>query len=116
MAEIKKGEHFVVRRGFEYNSSSFLLPSGEIATPQNDENPKHDRSQEGRLFLAVEVCSPMVAAECVHGSHRDIMCANMGGSSRLVPHRITFNMDEVELWPVTKAFVDAMLQPERKPA
>ena len=107
MAEIEKGEYFVVRRGFRLGKAlSFFAERREAwqQSAEDEDEPRFDRSYEGLLYLALEVCGPMVAAVCVQGDKY--------GTSH-VGERTAFNTDEVELWPVSQAYVAALVQKTR---
>lgn len=73
MATIEIGDLFVVTRGFELNDfDPFDLPFdaegnyiGKSTTGNNVKTKRYDRSYEGDIFLAVEICGPMIAARRV---------------------------------------------------
>ena len=73
MATIEIGDLFVVTRGFELNDfDSFNLPFdaegnyiGKSTTGNDVKTKRYDRSYEGDIFLAVEICGPMIAARRV---------------------------------------------------
>lgn len=109
MAEIETGDYFVVRRGYPMGQLPPLLsffgpPStgydGWLTPSKPDEptGPKYDRSWEGMLFEALECCPPMIAGRAVWTT---------GYKEDRVGQVVSFNMDEVELWPVTRKYAVA---------
>lgn len=104
MAIPEKGEYFVVRRGFKLNTeslSSVLFPREPWqGQPEALKEPRYDRSYEGDLFLAVEVCGDAVVAKLVHRT----ATYRPGRKGDL----IVLSAADMELWPVTKAFAEAM--------
>jgi hypothetical protein len=96
MATIEKGEAFIVKRGREYDKTPVMTLFG-MAPVSSEPQIAHDRSYEGMVFLAVEVCGSHVAAKYLGGKKwwRD-------------EPAVMFDVEEMELWPVTDAFVAAM--------
>lgn len=90
MAQIERGEFFVVTRGFELHADQ--VGPGES-------KPRYDRSYEGCVFKALEVCGTVIAAQCVHaeGHKRDWM-------GRV----FSLHTAGLEVWPVTAAYVAAL--------
>lgn len=101
MTQIEKGEHFVVVRGFEMGKPLpvFAAMYGET---DKDDKPRYDRSFDGCLFLALEVCEDVIAARCVAAS--DTWKQQYVGTVR------SLNTRELEVWPVTEAYATAMLE------
>jgi hypothetical protein len=100
---IEPGDYFVVARGFKYGDSSSMfvfsaLFGGCGETPKEKED-QYDRSHEGRVYRAEEVCGPAIAARCVHG--------NIFGGVK-PGDVLSLNTNDVEVWPVTKKYVDAL--------
>lgn len=93
--EIETGDYFVVTRGFKYGCINFNL----FGTPR-DEEPSYDRSYGGCVFLAREVCGPMVAAKCVYSEH--------DYKGELVGKTISLNTSEVEVMTVTAQYLEKM--------
>lgn len=79
--QIDINEYFMIVRGVELR------------------NGRTDRSYNEAVFLAMEICGPLIIAKCVKpSSHR---FPNM--------HEvITFNTNEVEMWPLSKLAVKAL--------
>lgn len=102
MAVIEQGEHFVVKRGVEYYPGAFAQMIG-VGDASSEPEVRYDNSFRGCLFLADEVCEPFVACTCMFARG----WPEVGSAS-------SFNMDEVELWPVTQAYADAMLADHAK--
>jgi len=103
---IEKGEYFVVTRGVELHKmpslSLFPFDMGE-SWKQNrdvDEKPRYDRSYVEKVFQALEVCGDHVAARCVFG--------DKGGEYGLLNKTISLNLTELEIWPVTKEYIEAL--------
>jgi hypothetical protein len=107
---IEPGDYFIVTRGVETNRHpSFttgydgFLKATEIVT----DKPTYDRSHDGLVYLAIEVCGQMIAAKCVGGSwsyHR----SHVGRVRSL-------NTSEVEVWPVTEAYANAVIEGGAEP-
>jgi hypothetical protein len=103
---VERGEYFVVTRGFELLGPSMVrsVLFGEELEPwkeQRDDKPQHDRSMEGVVFEAVEVCGAMIAARVVVQRSTYAGCYPLGKCASI-------NTTEVEVWPVTKAYVEAL--------
>ncbi len=92
---IDKGEFFVVKRGFKYHSVTVFPFTTTI-----DDGPRYDRSYEGMVFVANEVCNEHIAALCVYSEHVGIT-PNVG-------KMCTMNTTELEIWPVTNKYVEAL--------
>ena len=109
--DIEIGEYFVVKRGIELNNSIcsvFTSPFTDSAFNKNndDKPPRYDRSHEGLIYKALQVCDEHIAAECVF--------AESYKSSRL-GKRISLNTSEIEIWPVTEKYVACFLIQEASP-
>ena len=105
---IENGEYFVVKRGIElYNRTLSLFPSEDpfadsiLGKENEDKPPSYDRSHEGRIYKALQVCDEHIAAECVFD--QDTSRYNVQGK------RISLNTSEVEIWPVTEKYVACFL-------
>ena len=102
---IEKGDHFVVTRGFEYHKmpvfSIFNPPDPTESWKQNkkDEEPQYDRSYNGMVFLADEVCESVIAATCVWA---------MGYKEEKIGEKYSLHTNELEVWPVTKKYIEAL--------
>ena len=101
---LEKGDYFAITRGIKLNKShpfslfGFMGLQGESWKENNQEEaePSYDRSYNDCIFLAREVCMPMVAAEIIHGhSYGD----------KVVSLRLT----EIEVMTVTKQYVEELL-------
>lgn len=102
--EIEKGDYFAITRGIKLNTTSpfslfgFMDMQGESwKTNGQDEKaePHYDRSYHDCIFLAREVCMPMVAAEIIFGH-------SYGNKI------ISLRLNEIEVMPVTKQFVEVL--------
>lgn len=98
---IEAGEYFVITRGAKLPRHAsvlgFMSPSSPVETDW-----EYDRSHEGKVFQAVDVCGPVIAAKCVHVSysyHKDY-----------IGKVISLNTSEIKVWPVTKRYVAALEQ------
>lgn len=110
MAQIEPGEYFVVTRGFRLQTANTLsLSTFDIgAQPQRDSEPHYDRSHEGLIYYAEEVCGDMVAAKCVavDGHHH--------WKQQHIGKTVSLNTSEVEVFPVTEKYVQAVTSAERQ--
>ena len=102
---IEVGEYFVVKRGIRLNDMSFsMFQSPFSASAQNQEQkdkpPRYDRSYNGMIFKAREVCGEQIAAEYVFGEKKGWI--NIGDV-------ISLNTSEIEIWPVTERYVACFL-------
>lgn len=100
---IETGEHFVVQRGWRMGDGAssgyiYAMAMGREPPPP-DTAPRYDRSWEGCVWRALEVCGEMIAGEIVHAPFHKKDC---------VGRREILNGGDVTLWPVTAAFVEAM--------
>ena len=102
--EIEKGDFFAITRGIKLNTSNplsffgFMGMEGESwkTNRQVDEDePKYDRSYHDCVFIAREVCMPMVAAEIVIGHTYGNRC-------------ISLNLSEIEVMTLSKQYVEAL--------
>jgi hypothetical protein len=96
--QIEKGELFVVTRGYQcgrISSDPIFAAAFGIPVQPELEQPQYDRSYEGRVFRAIEVCGPVIAAEIVFG---DVYSSKIR----------SLNTNEIEIWPVTQAYLDAL--------
>lgn len=89
---IETGELFVVTRGWKLGSIGLL-----IGIPESGE-PAYDRSHEGNVYRALEVCGPMMAGEIVYAKSYG---AKIGDKRPI-------NTNEVEVWPVTESYLAAL--------
>lgn len=111
---IDKGELFVVTRGFEFGRGSDMLLSifsgydGWLKPPKKPEEKQYDRSDEGLVFRALEVCGDMIAAEVVAVSHSARWKKDRLGK------RYSINTREVEVWPVTYQYLAALTPSQEK--
>lgn len=99
---IEKGDYFTVTRGYEYNPAAFASIFSPVAV---ETKPQYDRSYDGVIFRAVEVCGPMVAAEVIVGRDFVIDGRNCGAYKH---KRISLNTTEVELMTVTPEYLAAI--------
>jgi len=100
--DLEKGDYFAITRGIKLNTRpfsslfGFMGEQGESWKTNQDENePHYDRSYHDCVFLAREVCMPMVVAEIIHGHSY---------GSKVVSLRLS----EIEVMTVTKAYVEAL--------
>ena len=101
--EIEKGDYFTITRGIKLNMSKpfsflgFMDMEGKSwkTNKQEDDEPKYDRSYHDCVFLAREVCMPMVAAEIITGH-------TYGNKI------ISLNLGEIEVMTVSKQYVEAL--------
>lgn len=98
--QIEPGEFFAVTRGERITASAFptltvfgFLPEYESPT----EEPKFDRSFEGDIYLAMNVCGPLIAARRVFASR-----------TRYMPETLSLNANDYELWPVTRGYAKSL--------
>lgn len=98
---IEKDELFAITRGFELDHSfdSILDAFEGVATQARTQN--WDRSHEGCIYKALEVCGPLISAECI------FFDKDSPGYSR-VGKKLSINTNEVEVWPVTKAYLTSL--------
>lgn len=99
--QIEKGDYFIVERGFELNTrgmSSFASLLG-FPEPKQDDRPQYDRSYNGLIFEALEVCGVMVAARCV---------VSTKGWGDDVGEVLSLHTNELELMTVTREYVDSI--------
>jgi hypothetical protein len=96
--QLEKGELFVIVQGVQLADLSFPIDwgDGELRT-QADRKPQHDRSDEGKVFRVLEACGEVVAGkvEWQNGRYSDDR-----------PRSI--HTHEVEIWPVTEAYLSAL--------
>lgn len=105
---IEAGEYFAIVRGFEYRGQTeFSLFSGYdgFLNPPTATPKLHDRSHDGCLFRAREVCGPLIAAELVAGDKH---------GHWEYDQIFSLNTMEIEVWPVTQQYADAMLAERAK--
>jgi len=99
---IDVGEYFIVKRGIELNTSTFSLAPTDpfmdsiLGTQNENKPPQYDRSHEGLIYKALQICGEHIAAECIYAE---------GYKSATVGKRISLNTSEVEIWPLTKKYV-----------
>ena len=92
--DIESGEYFSITRGIRLNTTSlFSFSSTEVE--------HYDRSYEGLIFLAEEVCYPMVAAKLVYSPTKKQWIK--------VGDIIPVNLRELEIMTLTKKFVETVL-------
>lgn len=99
---IEQGDYFVVTRGFPLSMDSWsafseMLGGGGVSTKQEQQ---YDRSHEGEVFLAVEVCGPVIAARRVFTRSR----------YHPLGEALSLNTSELEVWPVTKQYLASLQQ------
>ena len=97
--ELEAGEYFAITQGIKRSDATFFssflgLDSESWKKPQEDKEIRYDRSYEGLVFLACEVCYPMVAAKLVFGD-----------KSWIGP-TVSLNLEEIEIMTLTKKYVD----------
>ena len=102
---IETGEYFVVKRGVQLNDSfESIFQSPFAASAQNkeqkDKPPRYDRSYNGMIFKAREVCGEQIAAEYIFGE---------GKRWIKIGDVISLNISEIEIWPVTEKYVSCFL-------
>lgn len=99
---IERGDLFVVTRGFLLGRmpSFASMFGGFDSEPSQTETQNWDRSHEGRVFKATEVCGPVIAGEIVFLPDRI--------SHRKLGEVIPLNTGEVEVWPVTPQYLAAL--------
>ena len=108
--EIEKGDLFCVTRGFELNSEGFpgfgsLLGMPSYEPPASTKTKRHDRSHEGRVYRALEVCGVHIAARVVAATGFEL------DREKLIGSVISLNTSEVELMTVTPAYFAAITHP-----
>ncbi len=99
---IEKGDLFAVVRGFVLGMSPeeyYMQQGGAGTITQNT-----DRSHEGRVYEASDVCGPLIAAKCVFSSRdsQEYPKYNSAGKT------FSINTNEVEIWPVTKQYLETL--------
>lgn len=103
---IERGDLFVVTRGFQLGKMPEMISLFGGGGPPRDDNPTYDRSHEGRVYKALQVCGPVIAAECVHEQW-----AYRGTSISRLGQRFSINTGDVEVWPVTEQYLAALTEP-----
>lgn len=99
MATIEKGEYFVVTRGFELGDMEDFIEAMTGDTRTTTKHQRFDRSYEGDIFIAEEICGPVIAA-------RRVLKERIGKGWLARPAIVQINTMENEVWPVTKAYVE----------
>jgi hypothetical protein len=102
---IEVGEYFVVQRGILLNDRFLSIFSSPFAaSAQNQDNkekpPRYDRSYDGMIFKAKEICGEHIAAEYVFG--KDKLWIKIGDC-------ISLNTSDIKIWPVTEKYVACFL-------
>lgn len=107
---IEPGDYFAITRGFrlgEMSSSAFIFAMmDEPWRGQPDEKekePRYDRSFEGLIFKANEVCGVMIASRCVATSEGSCYKRDYVGKA------FSINTSEVEVWPLTEKYAAPFL-------
>lgn len=97
---IERGDLFVVTRGYQLGRMPSLATMMYGAPDDEPKEPQYDRSHQGRVFRAVEVCGPVIAARIIYdgSGYRDDTVGAMK----------SINTAEVEVWPVTEAYLQAL--------
>jgi hypothetical protein len=110
---VEVGEYFVVKRGIKLNDvpffSIFSSPFSESCfnKDKEDKPPRYDRSHEGRIYKALEVCGEHIAAECVFDDDK----SSYGYQGKI----LSLNTSEVEIWPLTEKYVACFLINKSQP-
>ena len=94
---IETGDYFVVTRGFQYSPPLFWGAFGGVAVA--DTKPQYDRSREGMVYEAMEVCDTAIAAKCVFAP---------GYKQDRVGKTEPINLREVEVMTVTPKYLVAL--------
>jgi len=97
MAQIEKHDFFVVTRGVKLSEIPII---GHDFIVRTDGEKEYDRSHEGNVYQALEVCGDMIAAKCIH--------AIMYGVFNPVGITYSLNSTELELWPVSLEYIKAL--------
>ena len=102
--ELEKGDYFTITRGVKLSTSSpfsffgFMDMDGEswkTNKQEEEDEPKYDRSYHDCVFLAREVCMPMVAAEIIYGHY-------------FGPKMMSIRLSEIEVMTVSKQYVEVL--------
>lgn len=97
MAQIEKHDFFVVTRGVQLLEIPII---GQDFIVRTDGEKEYDRSHEGKVYQALEVCGDMIAAKCIHATVCGVF--NPVGITR------SLNSTELELWPVSLEYIKAL--------
>lgn len=98
---IEKGDYFAVTRGLEMGKPGVFVAAFGFDSPKSDK-PEYDRSHDGQIYLAEEVCGDMVAARCV-GSR----CFH-SSKERNIGKVYSLNLSEVEVMTLTPEYLKAI--------
>jgi len=97
MAQIEKNDFFVVTRGVKLSDLPII---GQDFIVKTDAEKEYDRTHEGRVYKALEVCGDMIAAKCIH--------ATIYGMFNPIGAVLSLNSAELELWPVGAEYIKAL--------
>ena len=97
--DLEAGEYFAVTRGFEYNDSFSVALLPMFGAAPKDNKPYYDRSHEGLIYQAEEVCFPMVAAKCIANK------SPFNHKNESVGTVISLNLTEIEIMTLTTKYL-----------
>lgn len=110
--ELEAGDFFAVTKGIALNNSFFkdIFGSNTVegdewkssAVVEDSKEPKHDRSHEGFIYQALEICGPLVAAK--------VVVAKLNNGYRAVNDVFPLNVGEVEVMTLTPNFVKLLTE------
>lgn len=122
---LEVGEYFIITRGLKLNISFGGNPfeelfgfnpfsNGQTSTNIGTSNSvrseaQYDRSYHDHVFKALAISGPnneIVAAECVWQENPSSWYNNIG-------KKFQFRLYEIEIWPVTQQYVDALSKKEK---
>lgn len=101
---LEVGDLFIVTRGFKYGdtpSFAFSICGSSFGEPEKKE-PSYDRSYYSCVFQAVAMCGPGVVAKCLSDN------GMFSKAYSKVGQVFQFNLNEIEIWPVTQQYLDAL--------
>lgn len=109
---IEVGDLFCVVRGFQLHEipsffNFFAVPGDEWKARDTPKEPRYDRSFEGLVFRALEVCHPMVCAEVAFVSD--------SWKSAKAGHRLSINLTELQVMTVTQTYLEHLVRPGGAP-
>jgi hypothetical protein len=113
--ELMKGDLFVVTKGYKLGSLRGFDFFDDGGPSTATEVQQTDRSQQGCVFEVMEMCGPVIACKCIFydgepsPSPTSKFYSKEGGVH-------SFNTMEIEIWPITKVYLESLLQARKNHA